>query len=295
MDLRQLKYFIAVAEERHLGRAAQKLHLSQPPLTRQIQTLEEELGVSLFDRTSRGMELTQAGTALLEDARIIRALAEQARDRAHRAGSGQIGSLSLGVYGSAMFGVIPGVLQMFRERHPDVELTLHQAQTPAQVAALRQRRVLAVFERWLPDEDDIAVEPVARESLWVAMSESHPLAAEEDVAVEALHGQTLLTGNSATGIAQVIELCRAHGFEARLAPPTSDVVVATLLAASGNGLSLVPASMLNVRFPGVTYRKLRTQTDASMDVHCFYLRGERSPLLISLLATIRAFQRAWTT
>jgi LysR family transcriptional regulator, benzoate and cis,cis-muconate-responsive activator of ben and cat genes len=292
LDLRQLKYFIAVAEERHLGRAAKKLHLSQPPLTRQIQALEDELGAALFDRTPRGMELTQAGAALLEDARVIRALAEQARDRAQRAGSGQVGTLSVGVYGSAMFSVVPRVLQMFRERHPDVELTLHQAQTPAQVAALRQRRVLAVFERLLPAEDDIAVEPVARESLWVAMPDTHRLASEADVAVEALRNETLLTGNAATGIAQVIELCRAHGFEARLARPTSDVVAATLLAASGNGLSLVPESMLNVHFPGAVYRKLRTQTEVSMDVHCFYLRGERSPLLISLLATVRAFHRS---
>ena len=293
MDLRQLKYFMAVAEERHLGRAALKLHLSQPPLTRQIQALEDELGAALFVRTPRGMELTQAGEALLEDARTIRALAEQAKDRARRAGRGQVGRLELGVYGSAIFGVVPHILTLFRERHPDVELSLHQAQTPAQVAALRQRRVLAVFERLLPDEEDIAVELVAREPLWVAMSESHALAAAEHVAVEALRGETIVTGNSPVAIATVIELCRAHDFEARLAPPMSDVVVATLLAASGRAVSLVPASMLNVRFPGVAYRPLRSRVEASMELHCFYLRDEQSPLLIALLETVRSFRRDW--
>lgn len=290
MDLRQLKYFMAVAQERHLGRAAAKLHLSQPPLTRQIQSLETELGVLLFERTARGMELTQAGAALLEDARVIRALTEQARTRAQRAGSGQIGTLAIGAYGSAMFGIVPRVLQMFRSRYPDVELTMQQAQTPAQVAALRQRRVLAVFERQLPDEDDIAVELVAREPLWVAMAETHPLAADERVPVEALRGETLFTGSYATSIAQVIELCRVHGFEARLAPPSSDVVVSTLLASTGDGVSLVPDSMVNVRLPGVTYRRLLSKVEAEMPVHCFYLRGDRSPLLISLLSTVRAFR-----
>lgn len=292
MDLRQLKYFVAVAEERHLGRAAQKLHLSQPPLTRQIQALEDELGAQLFERTPRGMELTQAGTALLDDARVIQALTEQARVRAQRAGSGQIGTLHVGVYGSAMFGVVPRLLQRFRQRHPDVELMLHQAQTPAQVAALRQRRVLAVFERQLPDEQDIAAEPVAHESLWVAMPDSHALNALEEVPVQALRGETIYTGSLSSSIAQVMDLCRSHGFEARLAPPGSDVVVATLLAATRGGLSVVPESMVNVRFPGVAYRPLRSEVDATMDVHCFYLKGDRSPLLLSLLGTVRAYQKA---
>lgn len=291
MDLRQLKYFIAVAEERHLGRAAQKLHLSQPPLTRQIQALEEELGALLFDRSSRGMELTQAGQALLEDARSIRALADQARDRARRAGSGHVGRLDIGVFGSALFGVVPAVLQFFRRRHPEVELTLHQAQTPAQVAALRQRRVLAVFERLLPNEPDIVVEPVASEPLWVAMAESHHLSEREAIRVEDLEQETLVTGNSPTEIARVIGLCRAHGFEARLSPAMSDIVVATLLAGSSRAVCLVPASMINVHFPGVAYRPLRSTVEASIDLHCFHLRGETSPLLLSLLATIRDFRQ----
>jgi DNA-binding transcriptional LysR family regulator len=131
----------------------------------------------------------------------------------------------------------------------------------------------------------------------VAISESHPLAAEDDAAIESLRGRAGGPSTPETqppGSAQMIEFCRGHGFEARLAPPASDAGVATLLAASGNGLSLMPASMLNVLFPGVTYRKLRTQSDASMDLRCFYLRGERSPLLISLLATVRTFHRTWS-
>jgi DNA-binding transcriptional LysR family regulator len=138
MDLRQLSYFVAVAETRHLGRAAERLHLSQPPLTQQIQQLEAELGVQLFRRTPRGMELTQAGEELLRDALNIRSLVVQGAERAQRAGRGQAGRLDVGVYGSSIFGLVPQVLSAFHVAHPDVDLVLHHAQTPEQLPALRQ-------------------------------------------------------------------------------------------------------------------------------------------------------------
>lgn len=290
MDLRQLNYFIAVAETRHLGRAAERLHLSQPPLTRQIQQLEAELGVQLFRRTPRGMELTQAGEELLRDAQNIRTLVSQAAERAQRAGLGQAGRLDVGVYGSAMFGLVPEVLSAFRARHPDVELVLHYAQTPAQLPALRQGRVHLVFERMLPEESDIEVELVAREPLLLGMAEGHALAAQETVDVSALRDETMLIGTSPSIAAMSLQLCRAHGFEPRLAPPASDVVTATLLAAAGLGVTFVPDSMSNVRFPGITYRPLHSRVEAFMELHCFYLRGEPSPLLAAMLETVRGFR-----
>ncbi len=290
MDLRQLNYFIAVAETRHLGRAAERLHLSQPPLTRQIQQLEAELGVQLFRRTPRGMELTQAGEELLRDAQNIRTLVAQAAERAQRAGLGQAGRLDVGVYGSAMFGLVPQVLSAFRARHPDVELVLHYAQTPAQLPALRQGRVHLVFERMLPEESDVEVELVAREPLLLGLSDGHPLAAQETVDVSALREETMLIGTSPSIAAMSLQLCRAHGFEPRLAPPASDVVTATLLAAAGLGVTFVPDSMSNVRFPGITYRPLHSRVEAFMELHCFYLRGEPSPLLAAMLETVRSFR-----
>lgn len=290
MDLKQLNYFIAVAETGHLGRAAERLHVSQPPLTRQIQLLEEELETVLFQRTPRGMDLTQAGAALLDDARALRMLATQAKQRVRRAGRGELGRLDIGVYGTAMFGVLPRLLQAFHQRHPNVDLSLHQAQTPAQVIALRQRRVIAVFERLLPDDEDIVVEPVAEEQVWLAVSQSHPLASLDEVDVEALRGHTIVTGNSTTEIASVIEMCRSHGFEPRLAPPMSDLVVAALLASSTSAVALVPDSMLNVQFPGGVYRRLKATVNATRSVHVLYLRSERSPLLGSLLEVVRQFR-----
>src|SRR6185437_1285557 len=119
MDLRQLKYFVAVAEERHMGRAAERLHLSQPPLSRQIQSLERELGVPLFIRTARGVDLTDAGQALLQDARAIRLLAAQAGERAQRVGKGELGTLDVGVFGSSLLNVVPRLLARFSETHPE--------------------------------------------------------------------------------------------------------------------------------------------------------------------------------
>ena len=291
MDLKQLNYFVAIAETRHLGRAAEQLHLSQPPLTRQIQQLEAELGVQLFKRMPRGMELTQAGEALLRDARTIRSMVAQTAERTQRAGRGQVGQLDVGIYGSAIFGLVPQVLSAFRAAYPDVELVLHHAQTPAQLPALRQGRVLLVFERMLPEEPDIEVELVTREPMLLALSDSHPLAGLESIDVTMLREETLLIGSSASVAAAALTLCRAHDFEPRFAPPSSDVVTATLLAATGSGVTLVPASMANVRFPGVVYRPLKTRVEAFIDLHCFYLRGESSPLLAAMLNTVRALRQ----
>lgn len=292
MELRQLSYFIAVAEERHLGRAAARLCLSQPPLTRQIQALEEELGVKLFIRTARGMVLTQAGETLLKDARSVRGMVELAAERAHRAGLGQMGRLDVGVNGSSIFGVVPRVLAAFTATHPEVQLALHHAQAVEQLAALRQGRVLVVFERWLPEEPDVAVELLAREPLLLALPEQHRLAAQASVAIASLRDETLIVGMAPTIAAASLDLCRRHGFEPRFAPPASDIVMASLQASLGLGVALVPGSMANVRFPGIAYRPLTPA--AAIDVHCYYLPSEDSPLLRAILETARNFSHQST-
>jgi DNA-binding transcriptional LysR family regulator len=264
MDLRQLTYFTAVAEERHLGRAAKRLHLSQPPLTRHIKALESDLGIQLFVRTPKGMALTQAGEALHGDARNILGMLKNAAERAQRAAAGQAGRLDVGVYGSAIFGVVPKVLSAFRHAHPDVEISLQHAQSPAQVAALRQGRVLIVFERLLPNEPDIEVEFVAREAVMLAMSEHHGLASRKVVEVEALRGVRLRIGTSPAEAALAVQLCRRHGFEPHFAPQASDAIMATLLTTIGDDVAFVPASMVNVKFPGVAYRPLGASTPASI-------------------------------
>jgi DNA-binding transcriptional LysR family regulator len=289
MDLRQLSSFIAVAEEGQLSKAAVRLCLSQPPLSRHIQALEAELGVLLFERTATGMELTQAGAALLEEARNIESLVRQATHKTRRAGTGRSGHLRVGIYGSSIYGVVPRILRQFRLSYPEVELTLHYAQTPAQVQALRRGQVDIVFERMVPIEPDIHVQLICRERLLVAMTMSHPLAAREWVHIGDLRDETFILGSEVTAASRVVEICRKAGFIPRLAEPSSNVVTATLLAAVGAGVTLVPESMVNVHFPEVVYRPLSNDLDHSMDLHCFRLNKPPLPLLASLLETVAAF------
>jgi len=288
MDLRKLSYFAAVAETGHLGKAAERLHISQPPLSRQIQALEEELGVALFRRTPHGMSLTDAGDELLGHARTLLSLADQAADHTRRVARGERGRLHIGLYGSAVFGAVPRILAAFKAAHPDVELALHHAQTPQQIDALRKGRVQLVFERLLPKEPDIAVRHVAREDLWVAVSANHPLAARQAVPVDALAGETLLVGSAPSAVSEALALCRAHGFEPRFAAEATDVVTATVLASTGQGVTLVPESMVNVAFPGIAYRPLVSRVPAHMDLFCFYLKASDSPLLVSMLEIVKA-------
>lgn len=290
MNLRQLTYFIAVAEERNLGRAAERLHMSQPPLTRQIKALEEAVGAQLFERMPRGMLLTQAGEALLQDARDIFGLVDQAADRARRVGSGTTGRIDVGLHGSAMFGVVPQVLTRFSEVHPEVEVSLHQGQTHQQVTAIRQRRVLIGFERMVPLDDDMAVELVARERLLVAMSSAHPFAGRDTVPVVLLRNQPIVTASSRSAPAITLRLCRAAGFEPRFSGQAGDLIMATLMTGISRQIALVPESMTNLRLPGVTYVPLETDGEAAhMEVHCFYRKDEASPVLHRMLEVVREF------
>lgn len=292
METRALGYFVAVAEERHLGRAAARLGMSEPPLTRHIKSLEQDLGVALFVRSARGMTLTQAGEALWRDAKGMFSLMDQAAERARRAAWGQMGRLNIGLYGSGVFGEVPALLSQFRRTHPDVDLSFHYAQTPEQVTALRQGRVLIVFERLLPsNEPDLEIEFVAREPLLVAMCESHPLARRRRLRVRELEGQKIILGSSPVAAAAATEMCQRHGFQPQFAPAAGDLVMASLLACLGGGVALVPRSITRVGFPGIVYRPLEADPAAFMDLHCYYVRGERSPLLHALLDTVRAARR----
>jgi LysR family transcriptional regulator, benzoate and cis,cis-muconate-responsive activator of ben and cat genes len=294
MDLRQLKNFIAVAEERNIGRAALRVHLSQPPLTRQIHALESDLGVQLFTRTPRGVDLTQAGEALLKDARSICGLADQAAERAQLAGRGQVGRLDIGVFGTAMFDVLPRLLSGFGQTHPQVKLVLHHDATPAQVTALRQGRVLLVFERMVPNEADIAIELVARERLLVALHQSHRLAGKKAITMQDLRDEPMIM--QAAPLSQLanvaLDLCRASGFEPKVSQLAPDVVTGALMVSCGMGTLFAPESMRNLQLPNLVCRPLKGQPKAFMDLHCYYLKAEQSPLLVALLKTIREFRLA---
>jgi DNA-binding transcriptional LysR family regulator len=250
--------------------------------------------VQLFTRTPRGVDLTQAGEALLKDARSICGLADQAAERAQMAGKGEVGNLDIGVFGTAMFDVLPRLLSGFGQKHPQVKLVLHHGQTPAQVTALRQGRVLLVFERLLPDESDIDIELVARERVLVALHQSNPLAAKKMITLQDLQGEAMITQSAPQSqLANVaLELSRASGFELKVAQVASDVVTGALMVSCGMGTMFVPESMRKLQLPHLVFRPLAGQTNTFINLHCFYLKSERSPLLMAMLESIREFRQS---
>lgn len=287
MDLRHLRYFIAVAEEQHIGRAAARLHISQPPLTRQIQQLEHELGTTLFIRTPRGVELTSAGEVLLAEARNLYSLLEQATERTQRAGQGRLGRLDVAIFGSGILDVIPRLLLTYRNRYPDVKVVLHTMTKAEQIEALRQRRISIAFNRMLALEDDIEAKLVMTEGLLLAVPTDHVLAKQKTIRFIELAKYPLVlfpSGTRPSFVDRVIQFCTEKGFQPQISQEVGDAVTGVALVASGFGVCLVPNSATTLQFPGVVYRQLlEPPNDFFVDLSCIYRKDDKSPLLQSFL------------
>ncbi len=293
MDLRHLKSFLIVAEELNIGRAAMRLHISQPPLTRQIQQLEEELGATLLIRTNRGVELTEAGLLLVEEARNILALTEQAAERTHKAGQGKLGRIDVGIFGSGIFGVLPKILLAFREAYPEVNIVLHNMNKREQIDALRQRRLTVGFNRLLPDEPDIAVELIVKEKLYLAINSKQALSKKKEIPWAEIGNHPLVlfpSGARPSFIDWVLDLCRADGIKPWVAQEVGDAVNGVALVASGFGICIVPESATNMKLPGVVYRPLIRNPPPEVDLSCLYRASDDSPILHSFLAIARTFR-----
>jgi len=288
MELRHLRYFLAVAEELHFGRAATRVRIAQPPLSQQIRHLEQELGVALFNRTKRRVELTPAGRALLEHARQILAESERAKRVAQRAGRGEIGRLAIGFVSSADLDILPRVLRVWRERFPDVEVELHALLTAAQVDALRRERIDLGFIRLPTDETSLVVQSIQHEPLVAALPEGHRLARCARVRLADLASDTMLLfpRHTAPGYYDVfISACRRAGFTPRMLHPGSMQTNLALVSA-GLGVSLMPASIRNLRRIGVVYRPLAPPVP-HVEMAMAYRREDPSPILAAFLETVR--------
>lgn len=290
VELRHLRYFVCVAEEKNIGRAALRLFISQPPLTRQIQQLEDQLGVQLFKRTNRGVELTDAGQVLYDDARNILAMAERAMERSSKAAQGLLGRVDVAIFGSGIFGVIPRLMRAFREAHPEVSIFLHNMVKDEQIDALRHRRITLAFNRLMRPIEGLVSETLLNEPLYVAMPSDSPLAARTAVSLQELEQVPLVlypTGSRPSFIDRVHELCRACDFAPVVAQEVGDVVHAVALVATGFAATLVPRSATSMNLPGIVYRPLHHPTLAGVDLCCIYRDDDDSPILQSLLASMR--------
>lgn len=292
MEMRQLKYFAVLAEELNFNRAAARLHISQPPLTRQIQQIEGELGVQLFLRLPKGLALTPAGVTLLDDARRILGLLDAAKDRAGKAGRGEIGRLDVGIFGSAIFNHIPRLLLQFRNLHPNVQISLFEQTKAEQLQALRERRLTIGFNRHVSAEPDIMVETVYLEPLLVALHSAHPLAQKKAITIRQLNAEPLILypNNTRAGFADhVMTLFRDEGLQPRVVQEVKDVVTAVALVSSGFGLCITPEAANSLRLPGVVYRPLQGKPVPTIDLVCLYRRDDSSPILAAFLDLVRSF------
>jgi DNA-binding transcriptional LysR family regulator len=294
MELRRLSYFVAVVEQRSFRAAALHLHLSQPPLTRQIQLLEESLGVQLLARGPAGAEPTAAGRLFYEEARNLLALAQQASERVKLAAQGQIGRLDVGVFGSAILGAIPHIVREFRERHPQVEVVLHSLDRAEQLKAIRERRITVGFNRFFGQEPDIACEVVHTEDMNVLLPQQHALASTKAIALADLARESLILypRNPRPGfIDYLMRLFQARGLTPRAVQEVDDVLTATALVAAGLGLSLVTDSGRNLSVPGITHRPLRPPDRAVVELSLAYRKSDDSPLTKGFLEVARALRR----
>jgi len=293
LDTRSLLYFIAVAEQRGIGQAAARLHITQPALTRQIHSLEEELGVTLFTRTASGMEITPAGTALLAHARTIRAELAQAKKNTRYAGEEQRQQLDIGVFGSAVFDVVPRILSLFAKSHPDVEFRLHNTRKDQQIELLRQGKTLIAFDRYIPQEPDLACELVYREHLYVALHKDHPLASRKVIEKSDLLDEPQIGANFENAFAST--LAQAYGHTPKISHRADEMFSALALVSCGLGISFAPPSLQALKIPNVVYRPYAESSRIPFDVQCMYRKNEQSPLLHALLETVRAFRSEQAT
>lgn len=297
MELRHLRYFVAVAEAQHFTRAAKALGMGQPPLSQQVQSLEREIGTPLFKRHSRGVALTDAGRAFLEDAQRILRDADQATERARRVARGEQGRIRVGMINSAPFhALIPQVIREFRKRYPNVALTLDEGTTPGLAAAVRNETVDLAFVRPLLETDrSLAMEPLLDEEMLVALPSGHALCARARVPLLALSIEPFVLFPRAVGAGlhdEIVRACRDAGFSPRVVQETSQVTSIVNLVAAGLGVSIVPASMQQANIEGVTYRPIRKPAPKARLSLLYRRDDEDSPHLQNLLALTRQLVRA---
>jgi DNA-binding transcriptional LysR family regulator len=295
MELRHLRYFVAVAEEGHVTRAAERLGIQQPPLSQQLRALERELEVQLFHRKPRGVELTQAGASFLAEARTILDRVEHAAASARRTARGEAGAIGVGFTSSASFHpFVPRAIRSFRDAHPLVRLSLEEGGTAELVEALQTERIDAAFVRSpIGHVSGLAVHAVLDEEMVAAFPAGHPLsrkAAKGRLPLAALEGDTFILYRRPLGPGlydAIIAACRRAGFSPRIGQEAPRMLSTLSLVAAGLGVTLVPESMQRLRVQGVAYRQLAADADLVAPLNLACRRDETGAATRRFIAVVR--------
>jgi DNA-binding transcriptional LysR family regulator len=294
IELRHLRYFMAVAEELHFGRAAEKLGIAQPPLSQQIKSMEELIGYPLFERKPR-VRLTPVGEALLEVARRTLGQVEEGLDLARRAGRGEAGKVTVGFAASTLTTVLPEILRSFREQYPGVELRLRELSSAAQAAALADGSIDVGFLRGaVAHGTDLISELIFREEFMTVLPPGHPLAERPQLPLGELAGEPFVHFPRAvapTLFDQIAAACQRAGFRPRVVQEAQEWLTILGLVEAGLGVSLVPASFCRLRWGGVLYRPLCPPREFT-DVFVCWRMAPVVPAVTSLIDIARSITPA---
>ncbi|HEY9728155.1 MAG TPA: LysR family transcriptional regulator [Chroococcales cyanobacterium] len=295
MELRHLRYFIVLAEELNFTRAAERLRIAQPPLSQQIRSLEDELGLQLFDRRQRPLQLTPAGRVFLEQARQIFTQVEQAIGSAQRASRGENGRIVVGINTSIANSVLPAILRTFRDRFPNVELVLHELVSYQQLQELRDRQIDVGFvnlhhlQKIDENDDTLSFISILQEPFVIVLPESHPLAGQPQVSLAALADEVFILPppHLPSGLyCQIVSLCQRVGFSPNVRQEATWMSTVLSLVAGGVGISLLPANAKNLQRIGVVFRFIQEQSPI-FQTAMVWRRSDASVILHNFLEVVR--------
>lgn len=289
MELRKLRYFVVLAEELHFGRAAQRLHITQPPLSMAIQSLEDELRVKLFTRAPRRVSLTHAGASFLEQARTLLVRADDAIELARSADRGEVGRLRIGFMSATIYTLLPPLLRDFAARFPAVKLELRELTMPQQFVQLRNGEIDVGFVRPPVEDAELAAETVLRESLVVALPRGHRLAKLRRIPIGRLAAEAFVMFQRQPGLVLhhlVLRFCIQNGFTPRVAQEATQSHAVVGLVSAGIGVALVPESVQSTRLLGVEYRSVKEKSPP-VETALAWRREDASPVLAAFRKATR--------
>ena len=251
------------------------------------------MGVLLFKRTTWGVQLTEAGEALLIHAKSIQDHIKLVVEHAQSHANGRTERLDIGAFGAVLLTYIPGILETYKRKYPAVETVIHNLPKEQMVESLRQGRLLVFFDRIVPDWPDLQKEKVLREPLLVALNQNNPLSAKEALHFKELRDQPMISGRFPANIKSPLEdLAQHHGFELRVVQTADSLISAVSMVAGGFGSGVVPQSMKILKLPNVVYRPLITDIDAGVDLYCIFRPGVQPGLLQDFLEVVRSHRDA---
>lgn len=289
MEFRQLRYFTALAEELNFTRAAERLHISQPPLSAQIAQLEEELGVKLFYRNSRKVELTDAGAAFLQDVRTIQSRLKDAVQRVQNIHSGLAGRVEIGLSGSHFLGPLPQFISDLAQSHPEIDVVLNEMAPNDQIDALREQRIDISISRQSVDDEFLCSRLLWPDPLLVAMPKKHPLAQHDAIQLPQLANERfiMLRRETSRFAEKLFNACIADGFTPRVTHTVAEVPAQLSLVSAGLGVAVVPSSTRNYQ-PNTLHFSPLAHPSLQAHVHAVIRKDHRKAAIDTVLELLQS-------